>query len=173
MYIGDGVTTINEEVFYNCNSSFSITLGRNVTTINRNAFKTYYEKYNIEFNIKDVANWYNEWPTLIKNLQIKHTVKFNGFDPTSITVPEDLETIESYTFNDFDNLTNIIIPVSVTRINNRSIISCDKLKEITYLGTVEQWNAITKGSSWAIPYAFGGSLTIHCLDGDVIVTRDS
>lgn len=173
VYIGDGVTTINEEVFYNCNSSFSITLGRNVTTINRNAFKTYYENYNIEFNIKDVANWYNEWPTLIRNLQIKHTVKFNGFDPTSITVPEDLEIIDSYTFNDFDNLTNIIIPVSVTRINSYSIISCDKLKEITYLGTVEQWNAITKGSSWAIPYAFGGSLTIHCLDGDVTVTRDS
>ncbi len=40
------------------------------------------------------------------------------------------------------------IPDSVTSIGNYAFYQCTSLATINYTGTKEQWNAISKGTSW-------------------------
>ena len=47
-----------------------------------------------------------------------------------------------------DSLTSITIPESVTSIGDFAFSGCSSLKTINYTGTEEQWNAISKGTSW-------------------------
>ena len=45
----------------------------------------------------------------------------------------------------FDNLTDIIIPKSVTKKEYAAFYSCDNLDVVYYGGTEEEWNAIPDG----------------------------
>ena len=40
---------------------------------------------------------------------------------------------------------NVFIPSSVTSIGDYAFYDCNKLKEVNYQGTVEQWNKIEIG----------------------------
>lgn len=51
-------------------------------------------------------------------------------------------------FYDCISLTSITIPNGVTSIGDRAVAYCYKLETITFKGTEEQWNAITKGTNW-------------------------
>lgn len=62
------------------------------------------------------------------------------------------------------NLTSITIPSSVTTIDDRAFSSCSTLNSITFEGTIQQWNAISKGRSWNynVPATY-----VQCSDGQV------
>lgn len=64
-------------------------------------------------------------------------------------IPDSVTTIGSRAFSDVNIMTELVIPVSVTKIE-RYIISwrSTSITTIRYLGTEAQWNAVTKGSSW-------------------------
>ena len=66
-----------------------------------------------------------------------------------------------------DNLNNVFIPVSVTKIGDYAFGECWALSNIMYEGTVEQWNAIEKAYWWY----FGNPTTVTCSDGviDIVV----
>ena len=59
---------------------------------------------------------------------------------------------------------SITIPSSVTNIGDYAFYGCTGLKDITFIGTQDQWNAISKGSDWNYKTGF---YTIHCTDGDI------
>jgi hypothetical protein len=46
------------------------------------------------------------------------------------------------------SLANIHIPSSVASIEVQAFNECTSLTSITFEGTKEQWNAISKGSGW-------------------------
>jgi hypothetical protein len=52
----------------------------------------------------------------------------------------------------------------VTSIENWAFSGCSKLKSITFEGTMEEWNSITKGSDWNknVPATY-----VQCSDGQV------
>ena len=67
---------------------------------------------------------------------------------TSINIPESVTFIGSSVFCYCSSLTSITIPEGVTSIGNNAFQNCTSLKTINYTGTEEQWNAISKGTSW-------------------------
>ncbi len=67
---------------------------------------------------------------------------------TSVTIPDSVTSIGEYTFSWCESLTEVTIPDSVTSIGYGAFIRCENLASITFNGTVEEWDAIEKDSSW-------------------------
>ncbi len=61
-------------------------------------------------------------------------------------------------------LTSIVLPDSVTGIEEYAFSYCSSLTIITFNGTIEQWNAVRKGYRWNF---YTGTYTIHCSDGTI------
>jgi hypothetical protein len=62
------------------------------------------------------------------------------------------------------SLTSITIPNSVTSIGSSAFNGCSGLNSITYEGTQEQWNVVSKGTNWKykVPATY-----VQCTDGKV------
>ena len=69
------------------------------------------------------------------------------FSLTSINIPSAVAIGES-AFECCKALNNVIIPNSIRIINNRAFCDCESLTNITFVGTVEQWNTIQLGMNW-------------------------
>ena len=68
--------------------------------------------------------------------------------PNSVTSIGDTYSAPNGTFLDCTSLTSITIPNSITLLGFECFRGCNNLAHIYYTGTEEQWNAITKCSSW-------------------------
>ena len=75
-----------------------------------------------------------------------------------------MTSIEAYAFSGCISLAGIAIPGGVTSIGERTFWGCNALTDITFQGTMAQWDAMSKDSGWE-----QGILTtvVHCIDGDV------
>ena len=132
--IPESVTSIGEGAFSNCRSLAGITIPEGVTSIGNGAFNGC---------------------TRLKSVTIPEGVTsicmgaFSGCSGLkSITIPDGVTSIGTYAFYYRSSLTSITIPESVTSIGNYAFSYCESLKTINYTGTEEQWNAISKGTSW-------------------------
>ena len=67
---------------------------------------------------------------------------------TSVTIGNSVTNIGAGAFSSCTSLTSITIPDGVISIGEWAFSWCSSLTSIKYRGTEEQWNAITKGSSW-------------------------
>jgi hypothetical protein len=79
-------------------------------------------------------------------------------------IPNNVTSIEAYAFYGCTTLTSITIPNSVTYIGNAAFQDCETLTSIAFDGTMEQWNSISKKSSWKrkVP-----ATHVQCTDGQV------
>lgn len=73
--------------------------------------------------------------------------------------------IDSIAFYDCLELISVTIPDSIKSIMYSAFWGCNKLTSITYVGTVEQWNAIFSGGIGDIV------CTVHCTDGNVALYK--
>ena len=71
-------------------------------------------------------------------------------------------------FNGYSGITSFTIPDTITLIGARAFYNCTALESITFLGTIAQWEAITKQSQWCTGCRL--LTVIHCSDGDVPMT---
>ena len=78
----------------------------------------------------------------------------------TFVLPDGLEVLSGSTFNKCENLISVTIPRSVKNIFGNPFLHCDNFREITYLGTIEEWNNIPEGRP-VLP-----NVVIHCIDGD-------
>ena len=80
----------------------------------------------------------------------------------SVVLPQSVKTIDDFAFYDCRNLQRCTLPASLIRIGDGVFYSCSKLTRLTYLGTMEQFQALDKGDSdWA-----NATITqIECTDG--------
>ena len=96
------------------------------------------------------------------------SIGYSAFDDcsglTSITIPDSVTSIGKYAFDGCHRLTSITIGNSVTSIGESAFRDCNGLSEIRFNGTVSQWQAISKGSSWdsKVP----SSCKVICTDGE-------
>ena len=115
--IEDGVTSIRNSAFYDCNSLTSITIPNSVTSIGDSAFSNCYYLTNIT-----IPNSV----TSIENYAFRSCSSL-----TSITIPDSVTSIGKLAFYSCDSLTSITISNSVTSIEERAFAYCSRLTSIT------------------------------------------
>ena len=179
--IPNSVTSIGESAFDGCRGLTSITIPDSVTSIGDRAFYGCISlKYNQYDNALYLGNENNPYLVLIKavntgvtSFEIKGSTRIiysNAFlscnNLTSVTIPDGVTSIGSDAFRACTGLTSITIPDSMTSIGSQAFMNCSKLKTVTFEGTVEQWNALEKGSRWREYCPFR---EIVCSDGTVSV----
>ena len=115
--ITDGVSSIGEWAFSNCNWAESVTIPDSVKTIGEYAFFCCSE-------IEDV-----ELPYGVERIEL-HT--FSGcLNLKTITIPDSVTSIGGAAFNSCINLYRITIPSSVTSIGRLAFGKCKNLTEVT------------------------------------------
>ena len=86
---------------------------------------------------------------------------------TSIVIPNKVTTLEYGVLSCCFCLTTVTLPASITKISDWAFAWDEALTNITYLGTVDQWNNINiHPGSW---YACKQVITVNCTDGDIII----
>ncbi len=105
-----------------------------------------------------------EYPIYLGNCLVKvSTSRYN-----TLEIPNGVTSISRSALNN-SNVPSVIIPESVTLIDYQAFYYAQMIKDIIYLGTEEQWNAITKGSDWDYQcgsYTENETYTLHFLNGE-------
>lgn len=106
--------------------------------------------------------------TLTTGAEIKTEAFYHCIYLETIVLSNDLTSIGADAFDGCTSLKSIIIPNSVETINSYAFGSCSGLTHLEFLGSVSDWENITKGS-----YIFSGAklngedvTTIKCIDGN-------
>ncbi len=168
--IGDSVEHIGEEAFFACGklievynlSSLNITKGSE-----ENGYVGYYAldiytSLDTPSKLSTDSNGY----MIYTNGEEKVLVGYTGSE-RELTLPNDITSIYQYAFYNCDSLTSVtignsvtsighhafyvchsltsvVIPDSVTSIGDGAFFNCDSLTVINYVGTIEEWDNITK-----------------------------
>ena len=179
--IPDSVMAINARMFDGCSSLRSITIGNSVTYVDSSAFYGCSSLKSIVVKDENSA-YYSDGNCLIEResgillagcktsiipegvTNIGRYAFYTCSGLKSITIPDSVTCIDYGAFKDCSSLTSITISDSVTTIDNLAFYNCSNLTTITFEGTIEQWNAISKGD-----YLDDGTgtYTIYCTDGEI------
>ena len=132
---GSVCENIGDYAFYNCTGLTSVIIPSSVTTIGSYAFSDCngLASLTIGNGVTSIGSY----------------AFYSCNNLTSVTIPSSVTTIGSCAFSGCTGLTNVTIGNGVTNIGSYAFSGCTGLTSIKYSGTEEQWNAITKGSSWA------------------------
>ena len=150
--IPDSVTSIGSSAFYNCTILTSVTIGNSVTSIGYEAFRLCYKlvevvnKSSLQFTLGSTDNGYvayyakqiitdetdsklsttNDGFVLYTDNTDVYLVSYIG-NNTEVVIPNTITKINDYAFYNCTSLTNITIPDSVTSIGNDAFSGCTKL----------------------------------------------
>lgn len=151
--IPHGVTTICEKTFDHCANLTSVFIPNSVTTIQDSAFE-YCERLksiSIPDSVTAIGKKVLSCCFALESVSISNSVAeimpymFQScFSLKSVTIPSGVTRIENLAFRNCVNLSWVSIPDSVTTIESRAFAYCNKLTDIYYAGTKEQWNSIQK-----------------------------
>lgn len=153
--IGDGVTSIGNYAFQNCNVFESITIGKDVTRIGDCAFYSckLITSIVIPEGVTQIGAKAFYQCTGLKEVNIPYGVTVIGDSTflnctslTSIVIPDSVKTIEKMAFISCKALTDVEIGGGVTSIGERAFFNCSVLSNVSYNGYKEGWEAITIGA---------------------------
>ena len=130
--IGESVKTIPSSAFYNCLGLTSVTIPNSVTSIGSSAFSGCSGLTKVE--ISDIAAWCNiSFGDYSANpLYYAHHLYQNGKEVTNLVIPNSVTSIGDYAFSNCSGLTTVTIPNSVTSIGDYVFSECN-LSEVTSL----------------------------------------
>ena len=141
----DGLTSIGESAFFDCEGLTSVTIPNSVTSIGEWAFRscsglTSVTIPNSVTSIGGSAFCYCSGLTSVtlgNNITSIGDWAFDGCSKlTSVTIPNSVTSIGFRAFCDCSSLTSITIPNSVTSIGSRAFYECDNLTSITIPNSV-------------------------------------
>ena len=124
---------------------------------------------NLEFIGKesfDGTAWYNNFSDgliYIENILYKYKGKDNMPKDSAINIKEGTKIISGMAFFQCYYIQSITIPNTVKNIGDGAFMFC-QFSNITFNGTVEEWNDIKKDSNWN---ANSSLKTVTCTDGIV------
>ncbi len=124
--IGNGVTSIGNSAFDSCDSLTAITIGNSVTSIGKYAF------YGCD-SLTDI--------TIGNGLtSIGNSAFSSCYSLKNVTILDGATIIGEYMFYGCSALKTVVLPASITEIGEYAF---GQSTSIYYMGTEEQWNAIT------------------------------
>lgn len=88
---------------------------------------------------------------------------FYGTDVFKVNLPNNISVISAEAFRNCTELLTVHMPKSIKSISSGAFTGCYDLYEITYEGTMKEWEKILKGDFWHS----GRSLYIKCSDGEI------
>ena len=139
--IPDNVTVICNNAFAYCNQLRKITLGKSVNAIGYEAFHACYSMKDLY--ITDIAQWCNisyggnSWAVIpYENLYLNNVLV------TDLIIPESVTKINNCAFWGCDSLTSITISNNVTTIGEDAFMYCSNLKSVNIgegVTTIGDW----------------------------------
>ena len=137
MTIPNSVKSIEKNAFQTCTGLTSVTIGKSVTSIGSNAF--IYCNGLMKVIVKDIAAWCkisfgsNDANPLYC---AKHLYGDENTEITDLVIPNSVTSISNYAFWNCSDLTSITIPNSVTTIGNYAFYGCSGLTSISIPNSV-------------------------------------
>ena len=139
LVVEDGITSIGNDAFSDCESLASAELAEGITSIGDGAFTGCYdlEKINIPNSVTSIGYdafdscWTLpslELPSGLSKLE-SSAVSFTAFK--ELTVPHGVKVVDSYLATYNDNLTTVTLEEGVEEIWHRAFWGCEKLNNIT------------------------------------------
>ena len=154
--IPNSVTSIGEYAFSGCYGLTSVTIGSGVTSIGGSAFTGCSGLKKVI--VKDIAAWCGiKFDGSYSNplYYAKHIYSNEDTEITNLIIPNSVTSIENYAFQYCSGLTSITIPNSVTSIGEGAFDGCSGLTSITIP------NSVTSIEDYAFQYCSGlTSITI-------------
>ena len=135
LLIREGTTCIGYEAFINCNGLTSITVPPSVAYVDYQAFFNCTSLTAV--HITDLAAWcaINFTEEALSNssnpLIYAHHLYLDGKEVTDLVIPESVTSIGNYAFDNCTNLTNVNIPNGVTRIGKSAFRKCSNLTYVS------------------------------------------
>ena len=164
--IPDSVTIIGDSAFWGCSALTSITIPDSVTSIGIAAFWDCSALTSITIpdsvtSIGDAAFW---GCTSIEHATMPAmAIEAIPKDSLTAVILTSGDSIYDSAFADCSALTSITIPDTVTSIGGFAFYRCSALSEISFNGTMEQWNAVSKDPYWD---SDTGDYTVYCTNGE-------
>lgn len=159
-----GTTTIGYHAFYGCTALSSLEISQTVTSIDKYsfAFCTSLQSITVDSGNTVYASAGNclierHTATLILgtlNSQIPSSVKviggiaFANKNITSIVIPEGVKKIDASAFAQCRKLTTVTLPSTIEVIEEYAFSYCTKLSTIRYGGSESSWANVEKASGW-------------------------
>ncbi len=172
------VTSIGDYAFQNCRALTELSIPQNTTTIGNYAFQFCdgLTDLNITGGTKSIGNSAfancDNIPELVLPEGVESIGNYAFLNCDAITravLPESLVSMGEYAFKYCNNLESVTIGTQLTAIPYGAFSSCNNLKDVYYLGTKAQWNAINiaNGNTYLT------NATVHCLGEKYTVSYDS
>ncbi len=164
LVIPSKITTIGANTFYKCGSLTSVTIPPSVTSIGKYAFNGCNNLKAV--HISDLKAWckiefaYELGYFRNNPLHYAHHLYLNKKEITNLVIPSSITTIKSQAFEGCSSLTSITIPNTVTSIENYAFLDCTGLAEVCSM--IEEPFAIEEQVfGYDVPIRFLDSATLY------------
>jgi hypothetical protein len=174
----DSVTSIGYDAFSNCPNLCSVNIPKGITCIQAGTFGNCKSLNNIVIpdSVLSIEDRAFGGCISLERLEIPQGVTnignraFWGCQKIeSLILPEGLTEVSAELLGVCHKLTQLHIPASVTTIEGSALFCCCSLSDISFGGTMQQWEEITKKGSYGQDpwYESLRTTVVHCTDGDV------